>query len=130
MQWFYFLAIHRLAIGVALLIEYLAPLLVALWARFVYHEPVRRRIWGALALALAGLATIVNVFGGGAERPELREPLRRQPRREDGLRDRSVHAPQQCGRRRQQIAEPRVPNGRGLNRERRLAHLHSVRNGT
>ena len=34
-QWFYFLAIHRLAIGVALLIEYLAPLLVALWARFV-----------------------------------------------------------------------------------------------
>src|SRR5690242_14748724 len=65
-QWFYFLAIHRLAIGVALLIEYLAPLLVALWARFVYHEPVRRRIWVALALALAGLATIVNIFGGGA----------------------------------------------------------------
>src|SRR3954451_14645864 len=55
-QWFYFLAIHRLAIGVALLIESLAPLLVALWARFAYHEPVRRRIWAALALALAGLA--------------------------------------------------------------------------
>lgn len=64
-QWFYFLAIHRLAIGVALLIEYLAPLLVALWARFAYHDPVRRRIWAALALALAGLALIVNVFGGG-----------------------------------------------------------------
>jgi drug/metabolite transporter (DMT)-like permease len=64
-QWFYFLAIHRLAIGVALLIEYLAPLLVAVWARFAYHEPVRRRIWAALALALAGLALIVNVFGGG-----------------------------------------------------------------
>ena len=65
-QWFYFLAIHRLAIGVALLIEYLAPLLVALWARFAYHDPVRWRIWAALALALAGLALIVNVFGGGA----------------------------------------------------------------
>jgi drug/metabolite transporter (DMT)-like permease len=65
-QWFYFLAIHRLAIGIALLIEYLAPLLVALWARFVYHEPVRRRIWLALALALAGLTLIVNLFGGGA----------------------------------------------------------------
>jgi drug/metabolite transporter (DMT)-like permease len=65
-QWFYFLAIHRLDIGVALLIEYLAPLLVALWARYAYHEPVRRRIWGALALALIGLGLIVNLFGGGA----------------------------------------------------------------
>jgi drug/metabolite transporter (DMT)-like permease len=65
-QWFYFLAIHRLDIGVALLIEYIAPLLVALWARYAYHEPVRRRIWAALALALAGLALIVNLFGGGA----------------------------------------------------------------
>src|SRR6476660_3878373 len=64
-QWFYFLAIHRLAIGVALLIEYLAPLLVALWARFAYKDPVRRRIWAALGLALVGLALIVNVFGGG-----------------------------------------------------------------
>src|SRR6476469_9547018 len=65
-QWFYFLAIHRLDIGVALLIEYLAPLFVALWARYAYHEPVRRRIWGALALALIGLGLIVNLFGGGA----------------------------------------------------------------
>jgi drug/metabolite transporter (DMT)-like permease len=64
-QWFYFLAIHRLAIGVALLVEYLAPLLVALWARFFYKETVRRRIWIALGLALTGLALIVNVFGGG-----------------------------------------------------------------
>jgi drug/metabolite transporter (DMT)-like permease len=64
-QFFYFLAIHRLAIGIALLIEYLAPLLVALWARFVQHEHVRRRIWVALALALCGLGLIVNAFGGG-----------------------------------------------------------------
>lgn len=64
-QWFYFLAIHRLTIGVALLIEYLAPLLVALWARFAYKDPVRRRIWAALGLALFGLALIVNLFGGG-----------------------------------------------------------------
>lgn len=65
-QFFYFLAIHRLAIGIALLVEYLAPLLVALWARFVQHAPVRRRIWVALALALTGLGLIVNLFGGGS----------------------------------------------------------------
>ena len=64
-QWFYFLAIHRVPIGIALLVQYLAPLLVALWARFVYHQPVRRRIWLALALALGGLALIVDVGSGG-----------------------------------------------------------------
>jgi drug/metabolite transporter (DMT)-like permease len=63
-QWFYFIAIHRLAIGIALLIQYLAPLLVALWARFVFHEHVRRRIWIALALALAGLTLVVEVWSG------------------------------------------------------------------
>lgn len=61
-QWFYFLSIHRLPVGIALLIEYLAPLLVALWARYVFHEPVRRRIWIALALALVGLSLIVELW--------------------------------------------------------------------
>jgi drug/metabolite transporter (DMT)-like permease len=63
-QWFYFLAIHRLAIGIALLIEYLAPVLVALAARFVLHQPVRKRIWAALALAVTGLALVVQIWSG------------------------------------------------------------------
>jgi drug/metabolite transporter (DMT)-like permease len=65
-QWFYFVAIHRLAIGIALLIQYLAPLLVALWARFVRREPVRRRIWLALGLALLGLGLVVQIWSGVA----------------------------------------------------------------
>src|SRR5919202_1205831 len=65
-QWFYFVAIHRLAIGIALLIQYLAPLLVALWARFVRHEPVRRRIWLALGRALLGLGLVVEIWSGVA----------------------------------------------------------------
>jgi drug/metabolite transporter (DMT)-like permease len=63
-QLFYFLAIHRIAIGIALLLQYLAPLLVALWARYAMHEPVRRRIWVALACALSGLALMVEVWNG------------------------------------------------------------------
>jgi drug/metabolite transporter (DMT)-like permease len=63
-QLFYFLAIHRLPVGIALLIEYIAPLLVALWARHAVHEVVRRRIWIALALALAGLAGVVQIWQG------------------------------------------------------------------
>ena len=60
----YFLAIRRLDIGVALLVIFLAPLLVALWARFAGREHVRRRVWAALALTLAGLSLVVDVWGG------------------------------------------------------------------
>jgi drug/metabolite transporter (DMT)-like permease len=63
-QWFYFVAIHRLELGVALLIQYLAPLLVALFARYVMHRQVRRRIWLALALALVGLSFVLEIWGG------------------------------------------------------------------
>jgi drug/metabolite transporter (DMT)-like permease len=63
-QLFYFLAIDRLPIGIALLIQYLAPLLIVLWARYVGHERVRRRIWVALACSLAGLALVVQFWSG------------------------------------------------------------------
>jgi drug/metabolite transporter (DMT)-like permease len=63
-QLFYFAAIARIEIGVSLLIQYTAPLLVALWARFVYKEHVRRRVWAALALAFVGLSLTVDVWGG------------------------------------------------------------------
>jgi drug/metabolite transporter (DMT)-like permease len=63
-QLFYFLAIHRLEIGVSLLIQYLGPLLVAIFARFVMKEHVRRRLWAALALALGGLTLVVDLWHG------------------------------------------------------------------
>ena len=63
-QWLYFEAISRLDIGVALLIQYIAPVFVALWARFAYHEPVRRRIWAALALSILGIALLVELWHG------------------------------------------------------------------
>jgi drug/metabolite transporter (DMT)-like permease len=65
-QLFYFLAIHRLAIGIALLIEYLGPLLVAIWARTFGHEIVHRRLWAALGLSLTGLVLMVRLWSNGA----------------------------------------------------------------
>ncbi len=63
-QLLYFVAIERLDIGIALVVNYVAPVVVALWARFVVHEPVRRRLWLAIALALAGLSLVVDLAGG------------------------------------------------------------------
>jgi drug/metabolite transporter (DMT)-like permease len=63
-QLFYFLSIHRLAIAIALLIQYLGPLLVAVWARTFGHEHVRRRIWVALGLSLTGLTLMVQLWSG------------------------------------------------------------------
>ncbi len=63
-QWLYFVSIHRLPIGIALLLEYLAPILIALWAWAVLRRPVRRRIWLALGLALVGLSLVVEVWSG------------------------------------------------------------------
>jgi drug/metabolite transporter (DMT)-like permease len=62
--WFYFVAIERLEIGVALLIQYVAPVLVALYARYVLHEAVRRRIWAALALSIVGLSLLLQLWRG------------------------------------------------------------------
>lgn len=63
-QWLYFVSIDRLPIGIALLIEYVAPILIALWAWAVFKEAIRRRIWLALVLAVVGLAVVVEVWSG------------------------------------------------------------------
>ena len=63
-QWLYFVAISRLPVGLALLVEYTAPVLVALWARFVLREQVRARVWWALAACLTGLTLVAQVGPG------------------------------------------------------------------
>ncbi len=63
-QWFYFVAIARLPVGIALLVEYLAPVMVVLWVRFVRREAVHTRMWAALALAVVGLAVVAQVWKG------------------------------------------------------------------
>ncbi|MGI8433955.1 MAG: EamA family transporter [Nocardioidaceae bacterium] len=63
-QYLYFIAIDRLPVGIALLLEFTAPVLVALYARFVYAEQVRRRMWLGLACSLGGLALVARVWDG------------------------------------------------------------------
>lgn len=63
-QWLYFVAIERMPIGIALLIEFTAPIMVVLWVRFAWHRPVRNTVWLGLALAMLGLAMVAQIWGG------------------------------------------------------------------
>ncbi|WP_228981487.1 DMT family transporter [Streptomyces sp. DH12] len=63
-QAFYFAALSRIPVGVALLIEYLAPALVLGWVRFVQRRPVTRAAALGVVLAVTGLACVVEVWSG------------------------------------------------------------------
>ncbi|EFG65605.1 EamA family transporter, partial [Streptomyces sp. SPB074] len=60
----YFAAISRIPVGVALLVEYLAPALVLGWVRFVQRRPVSRAAAVGVVLAVGGLACVVEVWAG------------------------------------------------------------------
>ncbi|MGI9116266.1 MAG: EamA family transporter [Gaiellales bacterium] len=63
-QWTYFEAIDRVPIGIALIIEYSAPLMVALWVRFVWRRTLPWVAWAAIPVAMAGLALVLGLGGG------------------------------------------------------------------
>ncbi|MER6479700.1 EamA family transporter [Streptomyces filamentosus] len=63
-QAFYFASLSRIPVGVALLIEYLAPALVLGWVRFVQRRPVTRAAALGVVLAVGGLACVVQVWSG------------------------------------------------------------------
>ncbi|MGW5373098.1 EamA family transporter [Streptomyces sp. NPDC004009] len=63
-QAFYFAALSRIPVGVALLVEYLAPALVLGWVRFVQRRPVTRAAALGVVLAAGGLACVVEVWAG------------------------------------------------------------------
>ncbi|MER5577945.1 EamA family transporter [Streptomyces massasporeus] len=60
----YFASLSRIPVGVALLIEYLAPALVLGWVRFVQKRPVTRAAAVGVVLAVGGLACVVEVWSG------------------------------------------------------------------
>lgn len=63
-QLLYAIALNRLSVSLALLLEFTAPVLVALWARLVLREVVRPRVWVALVLSLAGLSFVAQIWTG------------------------------------------------------------------
>ncbi len=65
-QYLYFVALTYLPVSVALLIEFTAPIMIALWFRFAWKEPTKKTVWVALGMALTGLALVAQVWLGFA----------------------------------------------------------------
>jgi drug/metabolite transporter (DMT)-like permease len=61
----YYEAIARLEIGVALVIQYMAPLLLLVWLRF-HGRRVAPSLWGAVALSIAGCFLVVRAYRPGS----------------------------------------------------------------
>jgi drug/metabolite transporter (DMT)-like permease len=60
----YFIAVSRVSVGIAMVLEYVAPVLVALWIRTVRRTRLRRTVWLGIALAVLGLAMIAQLWQG------------------------------------------------------------------
>ena len=58
----YFLAIARLEIGVAVTIQYLAPVLLLLWLRAVHRRRLPRSLWAAAAVAFLGCFLVARAY--------------------------------------------------------------------
>lgn len=70
-NFFYFEALHLTSVATAILLQYLAPILVALYAVLVQRERLPGRIVLALALALLGCALVVRAYDLAVLRPNL-----------------------------------------------------------
>ena len=62
LQYTYAVAILFLPIGITLLIEFTAVLMVAIVAFFFFHEKVRARLWVAIGFVLLGLAVVAQIW--------------------------------------------------------------------
>jgi len=63
-QFLYFVAIHRIPVGITLIIEFMAPFVVAFWMRATRGERLSSRVWLGMCAALAGLVLIAQVWQG------------------------------------------------------------------
>jgi drug/metabolite transporter (DMT)-like permease len=63
-QGLYFVAATRLPVGVAILLEYAGPVLVVLYLRVIRRQHLRPAAFFGIALAMAGLCCVVQIWSG------------------------------------------------------------------
>lgn len=70
-NFFYFQSLHLTSVATALLLQYQAPILVALYTVLVQRQRLRGRVILAMALALGGCALVVRAYDLAVLRPNL-----------------------------------------------------------
>ena len=65
MQWSYANAVANLPVGVALLIQYTAIILVPIASLLLFKIKVSKRLWLGVALVLSGLVVVSHIWQGG-----------------------------------------------------------------
>jgi drug/metabolite transporter (DMT)-like permease len=63
MQWTYAEAIARVDIGLVLMIEYMAPFLIALYSWVLWRHRQQRAVWVSAIVAIVGLTMVLDVGG-------------------------------------------------------------------
>jgi drug/metabolite transporter (DMT)-like permease len=63
-QLLYFVATSRLPVGIAILLEFTSPVLIAFWVRFARKVRLPGLMWLGIALAMAGLTMVAQVWQG------------------------------------------------------------------
>jgi drug/metabolite transporter (DMT)-like permease len=63
-QALYFVAASRLPVGIAILLEFTGPVLVVGWEKLVRRARVARQSMVGVAVAMAGLAIVVQIWAG------------------------------------------------------------------
>ena len=67
LQYSYAVALSLIPVGIALLLEYLAVIIVALVAFFFFRERVRARLWIAIGCVILGLAVVAQIWASGLD---------------------------------------------------------------
>ncbi len=68
-QFCYFGAVRHMSVGVAMLLEFLSPILVIAWTWMVTRHRPHTRVLAGATLALLGMLLVLNIFSGARVEP-------------------------------------------------------------
>lgn len=63
-QFLIYMSVRELPVGVAMLLQFTAPLMIAVWFRVRHREVVKNMVWLGLAISIASLALVGQIWEG------------------------------------------------------------------